>query len=139
MEMRPLFTIFSITVRCSWAIPLERCLATGFVRVRESQGNLENWKTISRSGNCQGILTIQEKISESWTELIKSVNLGNVKLWMHPSLMIDYKLHQDAMTFYFHLSALVRKNLKLGQQNQEKVRKFQIQKFARTFFYCDPS
>ena len=38
---------------------------TGFVRVRESQGNLEIWKIISRSMNYQGILKIQEKVGES--------------------------------------------------------------------------
>ena len=33
-----------------------------------------------------------------------SVNLENVKLWMHPSLMMGCKLHQDAVTFYVHLA-----------------------------------
>ena len=40
-------------------------------RVRTGQGNLEIWKIISRSENCQGILKIQEKVSESWKKLIK--------------------------------------------------------------------
>ena len=50
------------------------------------------------------MLNIQEKVSESWKKLIKFCETGNVKLWMHPSLMIGCQLHQDTVIFYFYLS-----------------------------------
>ena len=37
------------------------------------------------------------------------MNLGNVKLWIHPSLMIGCQLHQNPVTFYFKV--LVRSEI----------------------------
>ena len=57
------------------------------------------------------------------------VKLGNVKLWMHPSLMIGCQLHQDT-TAIFHFFLLVF--------GQGKVGEFQIQKFPRTLCFAHP-
>ena len=41
------------------------------------------------------------------------MNLENLKLLMPPSLMIGCKLHQDAVTFHFHLSVFSQGKLKI--------------------------
>ena len=52
----------------------------------------------------------------------KSVNFGKRKVVeaSQPDLMISFKFHQDAVTFYFHLSVFSQRKLKFGQGESGK-------------------
>ena len=72
-------------------------------------GNLKNnLKFRELSGNFENL-----KVSESLKKLMKISELEAHKLLNASQPVISYKLHQDAVTFYFHLLIFIQRKFKV--------------------------